>query len=100
MSLPLEIRNTLAFRKVVRVANQTAFSTITTKFWNVHSPSYMPENFDHVQVGISKALLCGTINLMDLINSIHTKSEQTIFIDKQPTQAFVEAVLEGATHAN
>lgn len=100
MSLPLEIRNKMALRKVVRVANQTTFSTITTKFWNIHTPSYLPDQIDHIQVEISKAFLCGSINLMALINSIHAKSEQTIFIDQAPTKAFVDAVLEGGEYAN
>lgn len=100
MTLPIEIRNKLAFRKVMKVAQQTTFSTITAKFWNIHTPTFSPENLDLLQIGITKAFLSKSINVYELIHSIHSSTEQTIFQDESPTLVFMKAVTEGERDAH
>ncbi|QFT13430.1 hypothetical protein [Vibrio sp. THAF190c] len=100
MSIPRDIRNKLALRKVVRVSQQTTFSTITSKFWNVHTPSLKPLDLDAVQVAITKSLLCGSINIVELIDSIHARTEHSIFEHEKPTKAFMKAIMEDVVHAN
>lgn len=100
MSFPIEIRNKTAFRRVIRIARHTTFSTITTKYWNIHTPTLKPINLDKLQIEITRAFLCGTINIVELIERIHSQTERTIFEDEEPTLAFIKAVSRGGSNAN
>lgn len=100
MILPLEIRNRVVFRKVVRIVNHTMFNTLTAKFWNVHSPNFLPENMDQIQSMLSLSLLAGQIDLLDVIDHVHRESPDTIFDDPALTKTFINVLNERFNNDN
>lgn len=94
MILPLEIRNKVVFRKVVRIVSHTMFNTLTAKFWNIHSPNFLPKNMDQLQSLLSLSLLTGHIDLLDVIDHVHRESTETIFDDPTLTDTFINVLNE------
>lgn len=100
MILPLEIRNKIVFRKVVRIVSHTMFNTLTAKFWNVHSPDFKPKNMDHLQSILSLSLLNGNTDLLAVIDNVHRSSPETIFEDPTLTDTFLNILNERFNNDN
>lgn len=95
MSLPLSIRNDIAFRKVQRIVTRTVFTPATTKLWNVHVKDLNPNSFDFNEAkdAISKVAL-GSTGIEDMITKIHNEKSGIVLEDRDETLLFIERCIE------
>lgn len=95
MSLPLSIRNDIAFRKIQRIVMRTVFTPATTKLWNVHVKDLNPESFDFSEAkdAIAKAAL-GSAGIEEIITKIHIERPGIVLEDRDETLLFIGKCLE------
>lgn len=89
--LDINIRNQIAFRKVIRIANKCLYVKHKTHTWSIHIDGLLPNEFDteKAKVVITK-MLFSQKNLLNIINELHKKSEETVLEHRNITLDFLE----------
>lgn len=97
--LDVEIRDQLAFKKLVRLSMKRIFHKESTKTWNLHVRGMHPNemDFDLVKTVLTNALL-SDFSVRELIHTLHQNSTETVLEDKKITLEFIKICQEKFTY--
>ncbi|EGR4213916.1 hypothetical protein NTH44_003360 [Vibrio metoecus] len=95
MTIPVCIRNEIAYRKLVLIAQNTFINTSSTKLWTTHVHDFDPSelDFNALKNKLTKFLI-SDISVMPIINEIHINTPGVILEDKGITILFIDRVTE------
>jgi hypothetical protein len=97
--LAVEIRDQLAYKKLVRLSMKRIFHKESTKTWNTHVLGLHPYDmdFDTVKTVLANALLSG-YPVRELTHNLHQNSAETVLEDKEITLEFIKICQETFTY--
>lgn len=100
MSIPIDLRNKLAFRRVVRCSAHSLFSSTPSKFININTGGFEVSDISKFNSLLSNSLLGGRVNLVSIIDDTHRQYDGLIFEDANATKAFLNGCKKELSNVN